>query len=210
MKKLYLWICLVALLAFAAGCSAVDYQQESDQHTQPSTFSNEETTSTESPPQTPLTLGNIEYWDAVKPEIVDMLNAHNLYIDYIDSGYPCVNFHVEHGVKNAEGIIVASGLSPDEYRELVESVKKELHAILDKYRIEPPKTIFHACNSTVGIFFNNWFYDEQQVVLKLLSSDVASYQIDLLEYYYENEDHQYILRDGFFESVWEKHPIYVP
>ena len=148
-------------------------------------------------PTEPTKLGNIEYWDIVKPEIINMLNSHNLYIDYIDNGYPCVNFHVEYGIKNEEGNAIASGISPEEYQNLVASVKKDLHAILDKYQIDKPKTIFHACNSTLGIFFNNWYYDEHRTPYKVISLDVASYQIDLLDYYYEKED-SYILREGFF------------
>lgn len=155
-------------------------------------------------------LGNIEYWDVVKPEIISMLNDHNLYVAYIDNGYPYVNITVEYGVKNEEGKAIATGISQTEYCELVAHVKQELHVILDKYKIQKPKTWFHACNSHLGIFFKNWFYDEQRTPHKVISEEVAWYQIDLLEYYYERGDDSFTLMNGMSETIWSKYPIYTP
>ena len=36
-----------------------------------------------------ILLDNLEYWDIVQDEIVDMLRSHNLYIDIISHAYPC-------------------------------------------------------------------------------------------------------------------------
>ena len=165
----------------------------------------------ETKPITPIpVLGNIEYWDIVKPEIISMLNEHNLYVAYIDNGYPYVNITVEYGIKNEDGKAIATGISQSEYNDLVEQVKQELHVILDKYQIEKPKTWFHACNSHLGIFFKNWFYDENRTPRKVISVEVAYYQIDLLEYYYEREEDSFILMNGKSETVWSKYPIYTP
>ena len=160
-------------------------------------------------PTTPV-LGNIEYWDIVKPEIISMLNDHNLYVAYIDNGYPYVNITVEYGIENENGKAIATGISQAEYDDLVEQVKQELHVILDKYQIEKPKTWFHACNSHLGIFFKNWFYDENRTPRKVISVEVAYYQIDLLEYYYEREEDSFVLMNGKSETVWSKYPIYTP
>ena len=42
------------------------------------------------------------------------------------------------------------------------------------------------------------------------SWQVASYELDLLEYYHEYEDNSYINKDGFHTEVWSKYVVYVP
>ena len=80
---------------------------------------------------------------------------HNLYVGVTTYPYPCVKFEPEPGVVIENGEIIASGLIEEEYREVYEAVKTDLYTILDKYKIEKPKTIFHGCNSIVDIYFQN-------------------------------------------------------
>jgi hypothetical protein len=157
-----------------------------------------------------ILLDILEYWDIVQDEIVDMLRSHNLYIDIISHAYPCVQFYVEPGIVTEDGKAVASGLTQEEYKEVFESVKSDLHMILDKYKIGKPKTIFHGCNSIVEIFFYNWFIDENKVYDRVDSHWMASYSLDLLEYYYEYEENSYVVREGFSTDVWAKYPVYKP
>ena len=39
---------------------------------------------------------------------------------------------------------------------------------------------------------------------------MASYGLDLLEYYYEYEENSYVVREGFSTEVWTKYPVYKP
>ena len=113
--------------------------------------------------------------------------------------------------------IVLSGCSDkkyqvtqEEYEKVFESVKVDLHIILDKHKLAKPKTALHGCYSMVDIFFNNWFVDENKIYDNVDSRKVASYGLDLLEYYYDYEKNAYIIRDGFFPDVWSKYPVYMP
>lgn len=164
-------------------------------------------TTEETEPPIP-TFDSIEYWEIVQDEIVSMLNQHNLYTSAITHVYPCVQFYVEPGIVIDDGKIVASGLSQEEYEEVFESVKVELHIILDKYKLAKPKSAFHGCHSIVDIFFDNWVIDENKVYDNVYSRDVACYGLDLLEYYYEYEENSYIQKDAFFDDVWAKYPVF--
>jgi hypothetical protein len=157
-----------------------------------------------------ILLDNLEYWDVVQDEIVDMLHSHNLYMDNISHAYPCVQFYVQPGIVTEDGKIVASGLTQEEYKDVFEFVKSDLHMILDKYKIGKPKTILHGCNSIVEIFFDNWFINESKVYDRVYSRWIASYGLDLLEYYYEYEENSYVVREGFSTDVWAKYPVYKP
>ena len=157
-----------------------------------------------------VTMDSIEYWEQVRSEIITMLNEYDLYVSYIDSAYPCVQFHVEPGRAWSDGTIVAYGLSQAEYSELRKCVIEELHVILDKYCLAKPKTIFHACDSIVGIYFNNWFIDKNKVVDNVLSLQMATYELDLLEYYYEYDEGYFLHKDAFSETIWEKYTVYKP
>ena len=204
MKKWCILSIVVAILLVASGCSVDDVEIE------PSTnieivHPTEEQTETTVP-----TLDSIEYWEIVREEIISMLNRHDLYVSHIDSGYPCVHFFVEPGVKTAEGKIVAAGLPMEQYEGLYQCIKEELHAILDRYKLAKPKTVFHACDSIVGIFFYNWFVDEQKVYDRVDSLQVASYQLDLLEYYHDYEEDTYLRMQGFSVDPWSKYAVYTP
>lgn len=145
MRQWVIWLTAVALLLVISGCSTeVEGIPIDTESVQPSIEETE-------PPV--ILLDNLEYWDVVQDEIVDMLRRHNLYIDIISHAYPCVQFYVEPGILTEDGKTVASGLTQDEYTEVFESVKSDLYMILDKYKIGKPKTIFHGCNSIVEIFF---------------------------------------------------------
>ena len=156
------------------------------------------------------TYESIAYWEIVQDEIISMLNEHNLYLSATSHGYPCKQFNVVPGVINDDGQVVASGLSEEEYAKVFESVKVALHAILDKYKLAKPKTAFHGCYSIVEIFFDNWFIDENKIYDNVYSRKVASYGVDLLEYYYDYEEKAYIKREGFFPDIWSKHRVYTP
>ena len=202
MRQWVIWLTAVALLFVVSGCSTeVEGIPIDTESVQPSIEETE-------PPV--ILLDNLEYWDVVQDEIVDMLRRHNLYIDIISHAYPCVQFYVEPGVVTENGEIVASGLTQEEYMEVFESVKTDLHMILDKYKIGKPKTIFHGCNSLLDIFFHNWVIDENKIYDNVYSRDVACYGLDLLEYYYEYEENSYIEKDGFFADVWSEYPVYKP
>lgn len=155
-------------------------------------------------------LDSIEYWDVVQEEIISMLNRNGLYVSAINSSYPAVLYEVEPGVQADDGKIIAAGLSQEQYEELYECVKKELHIVLDKYELAKPKSALHACDSIVGIFFFNWYIDEQKVSNRTFSRQVASYELDLLEYYHEYEENGYIYKEGFSASLWGKYPVYIP
>ena len=180
------------LLLVASGCS---------------TAGNENTELKETQPVIPV-LGHLEYWDIVQPEIVSMLNNHNLYVGFTTYPYPCVKFEAKPGIVVEDGEIMSSGLTEEEYQEVFEAVKKDLHSILNKYKISKPKTIFHGCNSIVTIYFHNWMIDESMLYDNVYSRDVACYSLDLLEYYYENEESSYIEIDWFATDVWTKYPVY--
>lgn len=198
-------LCLVAVLLFViSGCSAPMDEPGSSNNTDNFYPTEEEVEET-----IPL-LDSIEYWEIVRQEIVAMLNSHNLYVSTITHGYPCVQFLVEPGIVTDDGQIVVSGLSQAEYEELFECVKKDLHIILDKYQLAKPKTAFHGCHSIVDIFFNNWVIDENKINDNVYSRRVASYGVDLLEYYYNYEENSYIQREGFYPDVWSKYPVYAP
>lgn len=185
MKKWYVLCLLAVLLLVISGCSASIDETGSSNNTE-SVYPTE----VEVAETVPL-LDSIEYWEIVRDEIIAMLNSHNLYVSHIDSGYPTVQFFVEPGIQTDDGQIVASGLSQEEYEELYQHIKEELHIILDKYVLAKPKTAFHACDSVVGIYFNNWFID-MPMFPGVTSWQVASYELDLLEYYHEYEENSYI------------------
>lgn len=202
MRQWVVWLTAIVLLFVISGCSSeVEGIPIDTESVQPSIEETE-------PPV--ILLDNLEYWDVVQDEIVDMLRSHNLYIDIISHAYPCVQFYVEPGIVAEDGKTVASGLTQEEYKEVFESVKSDLHMILDKYKIGKPKTIFHGCNSIVEIFFYNWFIDENKVYDRVDSHRMASYGLDLLEYYYEYEENSYVVREGFSTDVWAKYPVYKP
>lgn len=204
MKKWCILSIVVAILLVASGCSVDDVEIE------PSTNIEIVHPTAEQTEATVPTLDSIEYWEIVREEIISMLNRHDLYVSHIDSGYPCVHFFVEPGVKTAEGKIVATGLPMEQYEELYQCVKEELHTILDQYKLNKPKTAFHACDSIVGVFFYNWFVDEQKVYDRVDSLQVASYQLDLLEYYHDYEEDTYMRMQGFSVDPWSKYAVYTP
>ena len=193
MKKWCMRFALIALLLIFCGCSA-NSSCNMEEETQP----------------TVPTLENLEYWDVVQNEIISMLHGHNLYVTATSHGYPTVQLYVEPGVVTEDGKIVASGLTQEEYEVVFNSVKNDLHMILDKYKIGKPKTIFHGCNSLLDIYFNNWFIDEHKIYDNVDSRRVASYGLDLLEYYYEYEENSYIEKDGFYADVWLEYSVYTP
>ena len=202
MKKWFVWFAIVVFIFTLSGCS----KETEEVSTAPETTS---PTIVETEPPV-VTLDNLAYWDIVQNEIVDMLQSHNLYIDIITHKYPYVQFYVEPGVVTEDGKIVASGLTQDEYKEVFESVKTDLHLILDKHKIGKPETIFHGCNSLLDRYFQNWVIDENKLYDNVYSWDVACYGLDLLEYYYEYEENSYIEKDGFFVDVWSKYSVYKP
>lgn len=193
MKKRYIFLIVAIYLVLISGCSSTTDTDIVDKETQP----------------TIPTYDTIEYWEIVHDEIVSMLNEHNLYVDAINSSYPCVLYEVEPGIQTDDGQIIASGLTLEEYEELYNHIKEELHIILDKYELAKPKTAFHACDSIVGIFFSNWFID-MPMFPGVTSWQVASYELDLLEYYHEYEENDYIYKDGFYTEAWSKYQVYVP
>lgn len=202
MRKWVIWLAVATLLFTIGGCSIENEATLADTEIVYPTVEETETPVVE--------LDNIAYWDIVENEIVDMLRSHDLYIDVISHAYPCVQFYVEPGVVTEDGEIVASGLTQEEYKKVFESVKTDLHMILDKYKIAKPKNIVHGCNSLLDIFFSNWVIDENKIYDNVYSRDVACYGLDLLEYYYEHEANSYIEKDGFFADVWSEYPIYKP
>lgn len=202
MRKWFVWLVVVVLLFTISGCGIETGEVPSETETVCPT-----TEATELPIQA---LDSIEYWEIVQDEILSMLKEHNLYLSATTHGYPCKQFHVEPGIATDDGKVVASGLSQEEYEKVFESVKVELHIILDKHKLAKPKTALHGCYSMVDIFFNNWFVDENKIYDNVDSRKVASYGLDLLEYYYDYEKNAYIIRDGFFPDVWSKYPVYMP
>lgn len=194
MRKRYK-LCLIAvLLIVLSGCNTSDT----------------DITEIKTTEATVPTLDSMEYWDIVQDEIIAMLNSHGLYVSQIASGYPCVQFYVEPGVQTGDDKIVANGLSQEEYEKLYNQIKDELHIILDQYQLAKPQTAFHACNSNIDIFFNNWFASGPNRPNMVTSLKVASYGLDLLEYYHNREDNSYVSREGFFTSSWEKYEVYIP
>ena len=201
MRKWFVWLTVVALVFTISGCGIEAGEVSAETETAYPT-----TEATEPPIQV---LDSIEYWEVVNDEIVSMLNEHNLYVATINSSYPCVLYDVEPGIQTEDGEIVASGLTEEEYRELYNHIKEELHSILDKYELAKPKSAFHACDSIVGIFFHNWFID-MPMFPGVTSWWVASYEVDLLRYYHEYEENAYIYKDGFSTEAWSKYQVYVP
>ena len=201
MKICYALFIIIVLLFAISGCVVGIGGTYFESKTEPP-----DTQSTE--PSSPI-YDSIEYWDIIHDEIISMLNEHNLYVSDINSSYPAVLYNVEPGIKAEDGKIIASGLSQQEYEELYQHIKEELHTILDKYVLAKPKTAFHACDSIVGIYFKNWFID-MPMLPGVNSRQVASYELDLLEYYHEYEDDSYIYKDGFHAEAWSKYVVYVP
>ena len=202
MRKWNICVLVVVLILFLGGCQATE-----DDVSITDTESLNLTTIETDPPV--ITLESIEYWEIVEAEIISMLNRHNLYVSAISHAYPCVQFYVEPGIVIGEKT-VALGLSQEEYKEVFESVKVELHLILDKYKLEKPKTAFHGCHSLLDIFFSNWIVNENKVVDNVYSKDVACYGLDLLEYYYEVDENSFVKKDSFHTDVWLKYPVYIP
>ena len=197
LRKCLLGLCIISLIAPTSGCESGINKEASILD---STISH----------STVLELDNIEYWDEVGVEIVTMLNEHGLYVSAINSSYPCVFYYVEPGKQSNDGQIVAAGLSKEEYEKLRQRIVEELHSILDNYRLAKPKTVFHACDSIVGIVFNNWFVDNSRITDSVISLEVANYEIDLLKYYYEHEEGSYVYVDGMSENIWLKYNVYEP
>ena len=202
MRKWIIWFAAVAMLLAICGCGTDVEGVPGDTKSEPPTIKETE------PPV--IVLDNLEYWDVVQDEIVSMLKEHNLYLRATSHGYPCKQYHVEPGIVTDDGKAVASGLSQEEYEKVYESVMIELHVILDKYKLAKPKTAFHGCYSIVDIFFNNWFINENKVYDNVESLKVASYGLDLLEYYYNYEENDFIHRQGFWPDTWSKQPVYAP
>ena len=204
MKKWNILCVVIILMFIISGCSTTVDDMELPTDTK-SIYPSEEEVQ-----ETIPVLDSIEYWDIVNDEIVDMLNEHDLYVAAINSSYPCVLYEVEPGKRTEDGDIVATGLSLEEYKELYHRIKAELHIILDKYELAKPKTAFHGCDSIVGLFFHNWFIDENMVYNNVKSRDVAVYELDLLKYYHEHDEGTYICAEGFFDDLWLEHPVYIP
>lgn len=204
MRKWYMLFIIVVLLFTISGCNTATEEEESSINTEITYPTDEETEST-----IPI-LDSIEYWELVQEEIIAMLNRNNLYVSAINSSYPCVLYEVEPGRQTDDGKIVAAGLSQEQYEELYRYIKEELHIIFDKYELAKPKTAFHACDSVVGISFYNWFVDEHKVADRVESLWVASYQLDLLEYYHNYEEDAYMRMEGFGENMWSKYAVYTP
>lgn len=201
MRNCYALFVIVVLLFAISGCGIKDGEANFKPETEKTTIQSPE-------PPSPI-YDSIEYWNIVHDEIVAMLNEHNLYVSAINSSYPCVLYEVEPGIRTEDGQIMVSGLSQEEYEKLYLHIKEELHTILDKYVLAKPKTAFHACDSVVGIYFKNWFID-MPMLPGVNSWQVASYELDLLEYYHEYEDNSYTNKDGFHAEVWSKYVVYVP
>lgn len=202
MRKWFIWLIVIALLFAICGCDKeVDEVLAETETVCPTAEATE--------PTIPV-YDSIEYWEIVHDEMVSMLNEYNLYVAAINSSYPCVLYEVEPGIQTADGQIVASGLTQEEYEGLYHHIKEELHIILDKYELAKPKSAFHGCDSIVGIFFHNWFIDESMVYNNVKSHDVAVYELDLLKYYHEYEEGTYICAEGFFSDLWSEHPVYTP
>lgn len=202
MRKWFVWFAIIALIFTICGCATeVDEVSSETETVSPTTEATE--------PPIPV-LDSLDYWEIVEDEIVSMLKEHNLYLSAITHGYPCKQYHVAPGIITDDGKAVASGLSQEEYEQVFESVKIELHIILDKYKLAEPKTGFHSCYSILDIYFDNWVIDENKIYDNVYSRDVACYGLDILEYYYEYEDDFYIKKDAIFTDVWTKYPIYKP
>lgn len=204
MKKWFILCVIAVLLVMIGGCSMPADEVESSTNAEEVYLTEEEET------EEILELDSIEYWDIVHGEIISMLNQHNLYVCYVSNAYPCVQITVEPGVVTEDGKTVASGLTQEEYEELIRCVKEDLHVILDRYKLVEPKTAFHGCHSILDIYFKNWVIDENKVYDNVYSRDVGCYGLDLLEYYHEHEEDSYIKKDSFHASVWEKYPTYIP
>lgn len=201
MRNCFALFIVIVLLFAISGCGAETEEAYAETETvMPTTHSTE--------PPSPI-YESIEYWEIIHDEIISMLNEHNLYVSAINSSYPCVLYEVEPGIQAEDGQIIASGLSQEEYEELYQHIKEELHSILDKYVLAKPKTAFHACDSVVGIFFSNWFID-MPMFPGVRPWQVASYELDLLEYYHEYEKNSYINKEGFFTEAWSKYVVYEP
>ena len=202
MKKWYMLFMVVVFLFTISACDVSTDQREYPINTEITEVTIEETEATV------RVLDSIEYWDIVQEEIIFMLNQNNLYVSTIDSAYPAIIYEVEPGKQTDDGKIVAAGLSQEQYEELYQHIKVELQIILDKYELAEPKSAFHACDSIVGISFYNWFIDKNKVADNVESLWVASYQLDLLEYYHKYEEDAFVIMEGFSENVWSKYVVY--
>lgn len=117
MRKWFIWLIVVALLFAICGCDKeVDEVLAETETVCPTAEATE--------PTTPV-YDSIEYWEIVHDEMVSMLNEHNLYVAAINSNYPCVLYEVEPGIQTADGQIVASGLTQEEYEGLYHHIKEE-------------------------------------------------------------------------------------
>lgn len=203
-KQWYILCLATVLLLLICGCSTTTAAAESSTNTEKSHPIDDEAEAA-----VPL-LDSINYWENVHDEIVSMLHCHGVYISAINSSYPCVLYYVEPGIETDSGKIMAVGLTQAEYEELYQCIKEELHIILDKYKLAKPKTVFHACDSDVGVFFYNWFLDKNKVYDRVISREVGSYQIDLLKYYHEDRDGDYTCWGGFSAQKWSEYEVYIP
>lgn len=202
MRNWFVWFAVLALLLAIGGCSTeVNEMPPGNKITYP-------TTEVSEPP--PTIYDGIEYWEIIQDEIVSMLRKHNLYLTATTHGYPCKQFHVAPCIMADDGQVVVSGLSQEEYEKIFESVKVELHIILDRYKLAKPKTVFHGCYSMLDIFFQNWIVDENKIYDNVYSREVACYGLDLLKYYHDDKENSCITRDAIFVDIWTKYPTYTP
>lgn len=148
-----------------------------------------------------------EYWDNLHSKLRELLRKHNLFITRIDSRIPYYNYHIEVGVYAGDNKYRPTGITEEKYVELFETVKQELYGILDEYAIEHSGGLFGAPSRyIVGLIFYNRFNSSLYGYAAELG--VASYQVDVVNYYYNREHDRAIVMDEFSNFHWQGNEVY--
>lgn len=215
-------ICFAILLSMIlSGCYVVSNSSETSMEateiTKPfdnshsDNFTEETNEASSFPGSQESALGEDEFWELIQEEIDDLLVKYNLFAFRIGTEMPYINYYVEFGYPSYDGKYTPVGLTNDECATLKENLQKDLVAIISQYKLDEGSGIWNKPSHTmIGLFIYNRFTNTTFTPAKIDRHCVSGYQIDLLEYYYENNDNNFVKMDYFDSSPWEKFEIYTP
>ena len=151
-------------------------------------------------------LNEQEYWALVGPKLETLLNENGFVIFRADTREPYCNLHVEYGFATEDGKYRASGLDQSEYEEKINSVKAQVHELLNMYTLHIEDGLFAGPDRDIlGLHFHNRFVKEYVTHSEVERHDIADYQIDLSKYYTGRQD--FVRLD---DMSWKDMPVYKP
>jgi len=148
-----------------------------------------------------------EYWEKITEDLNQVFLANDLILFRTFTHTPYIRYSVVSAADiNLEAKTYSKkGLELSEYLALYEAVKPQIQEALRAYAIEDEPGLFGGpTNRIISIEFYNHFINQQRT--RVDEHEVAVYQIDLIEFYYK--DNEGVRLDAFYENVWEQNELY--